>query len=42
MALPTGGLIERAPGGLPLVRNSGLNTLKAVNFSGFLVDTSGS
>ena len=40
MALPTGGLLERM-GGLPLVRSFGLNTLKASNLAGFLVDTSG-
>ena len=40
MALPTGGLLEGV-GGLPLVRTFGLNTLKASNLAGFLVDTSG-
>lgn len=41
MALPTSGLLELAPGGVPLVRDFGLNTLKASNLAGFLVDTSG-
>jgi len=40
VALPTGGLIEGV-GGLPLVQQRGLNTLKASNLAGFLVDTSG-
>lgn len=33
--------LEAGPGGLPIVQNQGLNTNKAVNFSGFQVDTSG-
>jgi hypothetical protein len=41
MALPNSGLLENAPGGLPLVRDAGLNTLKASNLAGFLVDASG-
>lgn len=41
MALPTSGLIESAIGGLALIRDFGLNTLKASNLAGFLVDTSG-
>lgn len=41
MAVPTSGLLEKAPGGLPLVRDFGLNTAKASNLAGFLVDTSG-
>lgn len=41
MAAPVSGLLETAPGGLPLVQTSGLNTNKAVNFSGMQVDTSG-
>lgn len=41
MAIPTSGLIESALGGLPLVRDFGLNTAKASNLAGFLVDTSG-
>jgi hypothetical protein len=42
MAAPNyGSTLEGAPGGLPLVSLQGLNTNKAVNFSGFLVDTSG-
>ena len=40
-APPTAGLLETAAGGLPLVQFQGLNTAKAVNLSGFLVDTSG-
>lgn len=40
-APPTSGLLEIAAGGLPLVGISGLNTAKATNLSGFLVDTSG-
>lgn len=39
-AVPTSGLIE-GPGGLPLVRDFGLNTKKASNLAGFLVDASG-
>ena len=34
-------LLEKAVGGLPLVQYQGLNTNKAVNFSGTQVDTSG-
>ncbi len=34
-------LLEKAPGGLPLVQYQGLATNKAVNFSGLQVDTSG-
>lgn len=42
MALPsTSSSLESAQGGLPLVRDFGLNTLKASNLAGFLVDTSG-
>lgn len=41
MAIPTSGLIETAPGGLPLVQIAGLNTAKASNLAGVLVDTSG-
>jgi hypothetical protein len=42
MAAPNyGSTLEGAVGGLPLVGVQGLNTNKAVNFSGFLVDTSG-
>ena len=41
MAAPTSGLLENSPGGLPLVRDFGLNTNKAVNLSGFEVNTSG-
>jgi hypothetical protein len=41
MAAPTTGLLESATGGLPLVSSAGLNTNKAVNFSGFQVDSSG-
>ena len=42
MAAPTDeSLLEKAIGGLPLVSIQGLNTLKAVNFSGAQVDTSG-
>lgn len=41
MAVPTTGLLETAPGGLPLVQVAGLNTAKASNLAGFLVDTSG-
>lgn len=41
MALPTSGLLEKSPGGSPLVRDFGLNTLRASNLAGFLVDTSG-
>ncbi len=33
--------IEGAIGGLPLVKNAGLNTLAAVNFSGWQVTTGG-
>ena len=40
-AAPTSGLLESAPGGLPLVAQSGLNTNKAVNLSGFQVSTAG-
>lgn len=36
-----GSTLENAVGGLPLVGLQGLNTNKAVNFSGFTVDTSG-
>lgn len=41
MALPTSGLLESASGGLPVVRDFGVNTLKTSNLAGFLVDTSG-
>lgn len=41
MAAPTSGLLETAPGGLPLVAQSGLNTAKASNFAGVTIDTSG-
>lgn len=41
MAIPTSGLLESAPGGVTLVRDAGLNTAKASNLAGFLVDTSG-
>lgn len=41
MAAPTSGLLESAPGGLPLVRDQGLNTAKASNLAGVLIDTSG-
>lgn len=41
MAVPTSGLLETAPGGVTLVRDFGLNTARAVNLSGFLVDTAG-
>lgn len=41
MAVPTSGLLELAPGGLPLVQQFGLNTAKASNLAGLLVDTSG-
>jgi hypothetical protein len=41
MAAPTSGLLESAMGGLPLVRDQGLNTAKASNLAGFLVDASG-
>ncbi len=34
-------LLEKAIGGLPLVQTQGLNTNKAVNFSGYIVDTNG-
>lgn len=40
-APPTAGLLETAAGGLPLVQSQGLNTAKAANLSGFLVDASG-
>jgi hypothetical protein len=42
MAAPDGSTtLEGAIGGLPLVRTAGLNTNKAVNFSGFQVSTGG-
>lgn len=41
MAIPTSGLLETAPGGLPLVRDSGLNTAKASNLAGHTTDASG-
>src|SRR5579864_6784327 len=42
MVAPTAGsTLEGGIGGLPLVAAQGLNTNKAVNFSGLLVDTSG-
>jgi hypothetical protein len=42
MAKPSdNSLLEKSPGGLPLVRDQGLNTNKAVNFSGTQIDTSG-
>lgn len=41
MAAPTSGLLESAVGGIPLVRDFGLNTAKASNLAGFQVDTSG-
>lgn len=42
MATPVAGTtLELGSGGLPLVATSGLNTLKASNLAGFLVDTSG-
>ncbi len=42
MAAPSeSSTLENGAGGLPLVREMGLNTNKAVNFSGFQVDTSG-
>lgn len=42
MAAPnSGSTLEGAIGGLPLVAAQGLNTNKAVNFSGALIDTSG-
>ncbi len=41
MAVPTSGLLETANGGLPLVQQFGLNTTKASNLAGLLVDTSG-
>lgn len=41
MAVPTSGLLELAPGGLPLVRDVGLNTAKASNLAGHTTDTSG-
>ena len=34
-------VLEKAIGGIPLVRDQGLNTNKAANFSGMIVDTSG-
>ena len=37
---PTSGLLETAAGGLPLVRDFGLNTAKASNLAGFQIDTS--
>lgn len=40
MTLPTSGLLENSAGGLPLVRDMGLNTAKAVNLAGVTVDTS--
>jgi hypothetical protein len=42
MAAPTDNqVLEKAVGGLPIVALQGLNTNKAVNFSGTQVDTSG-
>jgi hypothetical protein len=42
MAAPTDNqCLEHALGGLPLVRDQGLNTNQAVNFSGFAVSTGG-
>ena len=42
MATPnTGSTLEGGVGGLPLVASQGLNTNKAVNFSGTTIDTSG-
>lgn len=42
MAAPTDNqVLEKAVGGLPLVRDQGLNTNKAVNLSGLQIDTSG-
>lgn len=41
MAVPTSGLLETSMGGLPLVRDFGLNTARASNLAGFTVDTSG-
>ena len=42
MAVPNSDTtLEGAVGGLPLVRDLGLNTNKAVNFSGTTIDTSG-
>ncbi len=42
MAAPTDNqVLEKSVGGLPLVRDQGLNTNKAVNFSGTQVDTTG-
>lgn len=41
MAIPTSGLLENSPGGLPLVRDFGLNTAKASNLAGVTIDTSG-
>lgn len=41
MAAPTSGLLENSTGGIPLVRDFGLNTAKAANLSGFTVSTAG-
>ena len=42
MAAPTDNqVLEKVVGGLPIVQYQGLNTNKAVNFSGTQVDTSG-
>lgn len=41
MAIPTSGLLENSTGGVPLVRDFGLNTARATNLVGFLIDTSG-
>lgn len=41
MTAPTSGLLETAAGGLPLVRDFGLNTAKASNLAGMTVSTAG-